>query len=191
MTGLLVGVMVLLVLLVMSFLGFAGFFIATYNNLVRLRNSVRNSMAQIDTQLQRRFDLIPNLEETVKGLVDHEMELLSTISDNRSSYMKAGSEVEKLAMNTQLTTTLNTLYSIAEAHPEIKTNANYLKLQEELAEAEDKVTFARQFYNDAVTIYNTKLQMFPSNLIARMFGFTEAELFDVDDVARDAQRVDF
>lgn len=191
MTGLLVGVMVLLVLLVVSFLGFAGFFIATYNNLVRLRNSVRNSMAQIDTQLQRRFDLIPNLEETVKGLVDHEMELLSTISDNRSSYMKAGSEVEKLAMNTQLTTTLNTLYSIAEAHPEIKTNANYLKLQEELAEAEDKVTFARQFYNDAVTIYNNKLQMFPSNLIARMFGFTEAELFDVDDVARDAQRVDF
>lgn len=191
MTGLLIGVLVLVVLLVLSFLGVLGFFAVTYNELVRLRNSVKNSMAQIDTQLQRRFDLIPNLEETVKGLVDHEMELLSNITDSRSSYLRADSEAEKLAMNTQLTTTLNTLYSIAETNPQIKTNTNYLKLQEELSEAEDKVTFARQFYNDAVTMYNNKLQMFPSNLIARMFGFCEAELFDVDDVAREPHQVDF
>ncbi len=191
MNGLLVGVLMLVVVLMLAFMGVLAFFAVTYNQLVRLRNSVKNSMAQIDTQLQRRFDLIPNLEETVKGLVDHERELLSTISDSRSSYIKAGSEAEKLAMNTQLTTTLNTLYSIAETHPEIKTNTNYLKLQEELAQAEDKVTFARQFYNDAVTIYNNKLQMFPSNLIARMFGFREAELFDADDVAIEAHQVDF
>lgn len=190
MTGLLVGALVLVAMMVGAFLGVAGFLAVTYNRLVRLKNSVNNSMAQIDIQLQRRFDLIPNLEETVKGLVDHETELLSNISDSRSSYMNAGSEAEKLAMNTQLTTTLNNLYSIVEARPELKSNANYLKLQEELSEAEDKVTFARQFYNDAVTIYNNSLQMFPSNLIARMFGFKEAELFDADDVARNTHKID-
>ncbi|MBQ9140724.1 MAG: LemA family protein [Lachnospiraceae bacterium] len=191
MSILLVGVLVLVAVLILSFLGVLSFFAITYNHLVRLRNSVKNAMAQIDAQLQRRFDLIPNLEETVKGLEDHELTLLSSIADSRSNYLSAGSEAEKLAMNTQLTSTLNSLYAVTKAHPELKTNSNYLKLQEELSEAEDKVTFARQFYNDAVTIYNNKLQMFPSNLIARMFGFTEAELFDVDDVARDAQRVDF
>lgn len=188
MNGLLVGVLAFVVALLLGFVGCVGFFIVTYNKLVRLRNSVKNSMAQIDTQLQRRFDLIPNLEETVKGLEDHEMELLTSIADSRSNYLSAGSEAEKLAMNTQLTTTLNAL---AKTYPKLKTNANYLKLQEELSEAEDKVTFARQFYNDAVTIYNNKLQMFPSNLIAKMFGFTEAELFDVDDITREAHHVDF
>ena len=190
MTGLLVGVFILVAALVLGFVGCLGFFAVTYNQLVRLRNSVKNSMAPIDTQLQRRFDLIPNLEETVKGLEEHEKELLLSITDSRSNYLKAGTEAEKLAMNTQLTTTLNNLYAVAEARPEIKSNATYLKLQEELAEAEDKVTFARQFYNDAVTIYNNKLQMFPRNLIARMFGFPEAELFDVDDVAREAHQID-
>lgn len=191
MTGLLVGALALVAALVLGFLGCLVFFMVTYNELVRLRNSVKNSMAQVDTQLQRRFDLIPNLEETVKGLEEHETELLTGIVDSRSSYMNAGTEAEKLAMNTRLTTTLNTLYATAENRPELSTNANYLKLQEELSEAEDKVAFSRQFYNDAVTIYNNKLQMFPSNLIAGLFGFTEAELFDVEEEAREAHQVDF
>lgn len=190
MTGLIVGGIILVILLLAAFLGVIVFFIVTYNNLVRLRNSVKNAMAQIDIQLQRRFDLIPNMEEAVKGLAEHEMKLLESITSSRSSYLRAGSEAEKLAMNTQLTTTLNALYSVVETRPELKTNVNYLKLQSELAEAEDKVTFARQFYNDAVTIYNNKLQMFPTNLIAGMLGFTEADLFDVDDEAREPQQID-
>lgn len=167
------------------------FVIVTYNNLVLLRNKVKNSFAQIDTQLQRRFDLIPNLVETVKGFATHEKELLENVAASRSGYMNATSNGEKLAMNNQLTSTLRSLFAVVESYPELKSNTNFLRLQDELSETEDKITYSRQFYNDAVTIYNNKIQMFPSNLVAGMFGFREEELFNTDDEAKEAPRVQF
>ena len=167
------------------------FVIVTYNNLVLLRNKVKNSFAQIDTQLQRRFDLIPNLVETVKGFATHEKELLENVAASRSGYMNATSNGEKLAMNNQLTSTLRSLFAVVESYPDLKSNTNFLRLQDELSETEDKITYSRQFYNDAVTIYNNKIQMFPSNLVAGMFGFREEELFNTDDEAKEAPRVQF
>lgn len=167
------------------------FVIVTYNNLVLLRNKVKNSFAQIDTQLQRRFDLIPNLVETVKGFATHEKELLENVAASRSGYMNATSNGEKLAMNNQLTSNLRSLFAVAESYPDLKSNTNFLRLQDELSETEDKITYSRQFYNDAVTIYNNKIQMFPSNLVAGMFGFREEELFNTDDEVKEAPRVQF
>lgn len=167
------------------------FVITTYNDLVRLRNKVKNAFAQIDTQLQRRFDLIPNLVETVKGFATHEKELLENVAASRSGYMNASSNGEKLAMNNQLTSNLRSLFAVAESYPELKANTNFLKLQDELSETEDKITYSRQFYNDAVTIYNNKIQMFPGNIVAGMFGFREEELFNTDDEAKEAPKVQF
>lgn len=177
-----VGAVVLLILI---------FVIATYNKLVTLRNKVKNSFAQIDAQLQRRFDLIPNLVETVKGFASHEKELLEKVATVRSGYMNAASNREKMEMDNQLTQSLKTLFAVAENYPELKSNTNFLQLQKELSETEDKVTYSRQFYNDSVTIYNSKIQMFPSNLIAGMFGFKEEELFRTVEEARTAPKVSF
>ena len=167
------------------------FVVSTYNELVRLKNKVKNSFAQIDTQLQRRFDLIPNLVETVKGYAAHEKELLEKVTANRAGFINAGTNGEKLEMGNQLTSTLKTLFAVAENYPELKANTNFIKLQDELSDTEDKVAFSRQFYNDAVTIYNSKLQMFPSNIIAGMFGFREEALFTSVEEAREAPKVQF
>lgn len=167
------------------------FVIGTYNNLVRLRNSVKNSFAQIDTQLQRRFDLIPNLVETVKGFAAHEKSLLENVTASRSGYLNASTNAAKIAMDNQLTSGLRALFMAAENYPQLKADVNFLKLQDELSETEDKVAYSRQFYNDAVTIYNNKLQMFPGNIIAKMFGFKEEDLFDSDDAAKNAPVVKF
>lgn len=167
------------------------FMISTYNTLVRARNNVRNSFAQIDTQLQRRFDLIPNLVETVKGFASHEKELFESIAASRSRYMNATSSEEKMAMNGQLTSELSRLFAIAESYPELKSNAGFLNLQEELEETEDKIAFSRQFYNDAVTMYNNKIQVFPNNIIAGMFGFMEEVLFMADEKAMEVPKVKF
>ena len=153
-----IGIVVLIIMVV--------FTIITYNNLVRLRNSVKNSFAQIDTQLQRRFDLIPNLVETVRGFAVHEKELLENVTASRNGYMNARSNQQKLAMSYQLSENLRSLLAVAENYPEVKANVNFMALQEELSETEDKIAFARQFYNDAVTIYNNKRQMFPGSLVA-------------------------
>ena len=188
MPGLIIGAVVLGVIIFFVILIFV---IITYNTLVRLRNNVKNSFAQIDTQLQRRFDLIPNLVETVKGFATHEKELLENVTASRSGYINASSNNEKLEMNNQLTSTLRTLFAVAENYPELKSNVNFLNLQEELSETEDKVAFSRQFYNDAVTIYNNKLQMFPNNIVAGIFGFKEEMLFNSDDSVRDTPKVKF
>ena len=181
------GVIILVVVLVVVIV----FVITTYNSLVQLRNKVKNAFAQIDTQLQRRFDLIPNLVETVKGYATHEKEVLENVTASRSGYMNASSNEQKLEMNNQLSSTLKTLFAVAENYPELKSNTNFLNLQEELSEIEDKVAYARQFYNDAVTIYNNKLQMFPSNVVAGVFGFKEEALFDAVADADTAPRVQF
>ncbi len=179
--------LIIVVILVVS----VGFVIATYNELVRLRNKVKNAFSQIDTQLQRRFDLIPNLVETVQGFASHEKELLENVTASRSGYINAGTNQEKLAMNNQLTAGLRSLFAVAESYPELKSNTNFLNMQEELSDTEDKIMYSRQFYNDAVTMYNNKIQMFPGSIIAGMFGFTEEELYDADEKANEVPRVKF
>lgn len=183
--------MIALIICIVIIVAIVAFVIVTYNELVRLRNSVKNSFAQVDTQLQRRFDLIPNLVETVKGFAAHEKELLENVTASRAGYMNAGSNEEKLAMSNQLTSNLRTLFAVAENYPEVKANVNFIRLQDELSETEDKVAFSRQFYNDAVTIYNNKLQMFPSNIVAGIFGFKEEALFNTEEEAKEAPRVQF
>ena len=165
--------------------------IATYNSLIQARNKVKNAFAQIDTQLQRRFDLIPNLVETVKGYASHEKELLENVTASRSGYMNATTAAEKMAADNQLTSTLKTLFAVSENYPELKANENFSKLQDDLKGTEDKVAFSRQFYNDSVTKYNDKLLMFPTNIIGSMFGFKEEELFKTDEAAKAAPKVQF
>lgn len=165
--------------------------IATYNGLIQARNKVKNAFAQIDTQLQRRFDLIPNLVETVKGYASHEKELLENVTASRSGYMNATTAAEKMAADNQLTSTLKTLFAVSENYPELKANENFSKLQDDLKGTEDKVAFSRQFYNDSVTKYNDKLLMFPTNIIGSMFGFKEEELFKTDEAAKAAPKVQF
>lgn len=190
--GAVVGIVIFLCILLAIVIGIVAFGIKVYNELVRLHNSVENSYAQIEVQLQRRFDLIPNLVETVKGFAAHEKELLENVTASRGSFMKATSGEEKLAANQQLTSNLRSLFVVAENYPELKANTNFLKLQEELSETEDKVQYSRQFYNDAVTIYNNKREMFPSSFIANMFGFKEEPLFGVqNEAAKEAPQVKF
>lgn len=165
--------------------------IATYNGLIQARNKVRNAFAQIDTQLQRRFDLIPNLVETVKGYAAHEKELLENVTASRSGYMNATTAAEKMAADNQLTSTLKTLFAVSENYPELKANENFSKLQDDLKGTEDKVAFSRQFYNDSVTKFNDKLLVFPTNIIGSMFGFKAEELFKTDEAAKVAPKVQF
>ena len=165
--------------------------IGVYNNLVQGRNKVKNAFAQIDTQLQRRFDLIPNLVETVKGYASHEKELLENVTKARSGYMAATTNAEKIDAENQLTSTLKTLFAVSENYPELKANENFSKLQDDLRGTEDKVAFARQFYNDSVTRYNDSLLIFPNNIIAGMFHFTEEALFKTEEEARVAPKVQF
>lgn len=190
--GAVIGIVIFLCILLAIIIGLVVFCIGIYNELVRLRNSVENSYAQIEVQLQRRFDLIPNLVETVKGFATHEKELLENVTASRSGYMKAGTGEEKLAMNQQLTSSLNSLFVVAENYPELKANTNFLKLQDELSETEDKVQYSRQFYNDAVTIYNNKREVFPNSMVANMFGFREEPLYTVQNEAvKEAPQIKF
>ena len=156
----------------------AGFGIKTYNDLVAKRNKVKNSWAHIDAQLQRRFDLVPNLVETVKGFAIHEHKVLEGVTSSLSEYMNAHNNKEKIAANEQLTTLLKSLYNVTENYPQLRSDVHFLQMQSALAEIEEDITYARQFYNDAVTIYNNKLMSFPSNIIAAKFNFKEETLFD-------------
>ena len=168
------------------------FIIATYNNLVTARQKVKNAWSQIDVQLQRRFDLIPNFIETVKGYMAHEEKLFTKITEIRTSWANAGTVNEKADLNNQLSGALKTIMAVSENYPDLKANQNFLDLQEELRNTENKISFSRQFYNDSVTIYNTQLEVFPSNLIAGWFKFTAEELFAAEsDEARKNVKVDF
>ena len=166
--------------------------IVIYNNLVTLRQRVQNAWSQIDVQLQRRFDLIPNLVETVKGYMTHENDTLTKVSELRSSWANAKTIEEKAELGNALTDTLKTIMAVAENYPDLKANQSFNSLQAELSETEDKIAYSRQFYNDTVTIYNTKLETFPSNIVAGMFGFKASTLFNVDnEEAKKAVKVDF
>ncbi len=166
--------------------------ISAYNGLVNARNQVKNGWAQIDVQLKRRFDLIPNLVETVKGYAKHEQETLEKVIKARNAAMGASSVEELAAKEGELRQTLRSLFALSENYPDLKANQNFLKLQDELSGTENKISFARQFYNDVVYRYNTRIQTFPTNIIAGMFHFTQEPLFEVDDPAeREAPQVKF
>lgn len=167
-------------------------FIVMYNNLVQARLKVKNAWSQIDVQLQRRFDLIPNLVDTVKGYMKHEEKVLTDIAQLRTAWANATTVEEKAGLENALSGTLKTIMAVSENYPELQANQNFSELQEELRNTENKISYARQFYNDSVTMYNTKLEMFPSNIIASMFNFKAESLFNVDnEEARKNVKVDF
>ena len=180
-----IGVIVLLVLV-------ASYVVSTYNKLVNLRNGVKDQWSQIDIQLKRRFDLIPNLVETVKGYAKHEEETLTKVTELRTSWAGATTIDEKAKLNDQLSDTLKTIMAVSENYPDLKANQNFSELQEELRNTENKIAYARQFYNDSTTMYNTKIQLFPTNIIAGMFNFREEDLFKAEsEEARKNVKVDF
>ena len=150
-----------------------------YNSLVQARLRVDNAWAQIDTQLKRRFDLIPNLIETVKGYAAHESETLEKVVEARNTYTKATDAKTKAEADNMLTSSLKSIFALAEGYPELKANENFLAMQEELASTENKIAYSRQFYNDAVQMYNTQVLSFPKNIIAGMFGFTQRNFFEI------------
>lgn len=169
-----------LIILVALLLLVGIFFISTYNGLVKLRQRVQNAWSQIDVQLRRRYDLIPNLVNTVKGYAAHEKETFEKITQARNMAISAGTVSEQSQAENMLTGALRSLFAVAEAYPELKANTNFQQLQSELSDTENKISFARQFYNDTVQKLNTKIELFPTNLIAGMLGFTHADYFNLE-----------
>ncbi len=169
-------------------------FLAIYNGLVRRRNQVKNSWAQIDVQLKRRYDLIPNLVETAKGYMKHERETLEAVTNarNLAQQLSSAGAGERAKAEGELSSVLSRLLAVVENYPDLKANQNFLALQEELASTENKISFSRQFYNDSVLKYNNQTQMFPSNIVASMTGFKASEFFEVTLAAeREAPKVSF
>ncbi len=157
------------------------FVIGIYNRLVTLRNRCDNSWAQVDVQLRRRYDLIPNLVETVKGYAKHEREVFQKVTEARSQAINAGTVKDQGVAENMLSGALKSLFAVVENYPDLKANQNFLMLQEELAGTEGKIAYARQFYNDNVMQFNLKQQVFPSNIIASMFNFKEKEYFEIEE----------
>ena len=166
--------------------------VSVYNGLISSRQKVENAWSQIDVRLQRRFDLIPNFVETVKGYMTHESETFEKIAKLRTSWANTSSVGEKAKLDGELSGALKTIMAVSENYPELKANQNFSELSEELRNTENKISFSRQFYNDTVTMYNTKLQVFPSKIIAGMFNFKARDLFKAEsDEARRNVKVDF
>jgi LemA protein len=183
-----VAVIVIIVVLVVLGIILAGM----YNSLVKRRNQVDNAWSQIDVQLKRRHDLIPNLVEAVKDYMSYEQETLTNVTNARAAAIQAGNagpQAQAEAENA-LTGTLKSLFAVVENYPDLKANQNVLSLQEELTATENKISFARQFYNDSVLTYNNKIQMFPSNIIAGMFNFTTRQFFEAPAGDREVPTVD-
>ena len=185
-----IGVWIIIAIIVLLIL----FMIGMYNAMVRYRNQVKNAWSQIDVQLKRRHDLIPNLIETVKGYMNHERQTLEAVTQARTQAVNVsgGSVADQAQAENMLSKTLRSLFAVSENYPNLKANQNFLALQEELTSTENKISFARQFYNDAVMAFNNKIQTFPANMMAGMFGFKEAESFELEAPAeREAPKVDF
>lgn len=177
-------VLVLIAVLILAVIGI-------FNRLVILRNRCRNAWHQIDVQLKRRYDLIPNLIETVKGYASHERELFEKVTEARAKAIQAQGVKEQAEAENFLSSTLKTLFAVAENYPELKANQNFMMLQEELAGTESKIAYARQFYNDCVMTYDNALQVFPSNIFASIFGFQPAEYFEIEEGEKEAVKVKF
>jgi len=167
------------------------FVIFLYNSLIRLRNQVKNSWAQIDVQLKRRNDLIPNLVETVKGYMKHEKTTLENITKARSAIMSAQGVEETAKASNMLSDTLKSLFAVAENYPDLKANQNFMQLQEEITGTENKIAYSRQHYNDIVMVFNTKIQTFPNNMFANMLNFKEETMFEATEEERKNVKVKF
>lgn len=176
--GIIIGIIVLIVILL-------------YNSLIRLKNQVENSFAQIDVQLKRRNDLIPNLIETVKGYMKHEKTILENITKARASIMDAEAPKEKAKASNKISETLKSLFAVAENYPDLKANQNFLQLQEEITGTENKIAYARQHYNDIVMKFNTKIQMFPTSIFANMLNFKEEQFFETPEEEKEPVKVKF
>jgi len=177
-----VGVIVVLLVLV---------FIVMYNSLVRLRNRIDNAWSQIDVQLKRRYDLIPNLVESVKGYAAHEKGTFEAVTQARAAAINAQGPAEQAQAENMLSGALKSMFAVAEAYPDLKANQNFLNLQEELTSTEDRIAYSRQFYNDSVLSYNNKIQTLPSSMIAGMFNFEKREYFEGDPEATGPVKVEF
>jgi LemA protein len=177
-------VLAILVLLVL-------YVIVSYSSLVRVRNRTDDSWSQIDVQLRRRYDLIPNLVETVKGYAAHERQTFEAVTQARTQGMNAQGVAEQAQAENMITGALKSLFAVAEAYPELKANQNFLALQEELTATEGRISYARQFYNDTVLKLNTKVQTLPTNILAGMFGFKTRDYFEADDTSRGPVTVQF
>lgn len=168
-----------------------GMFMVVYNGLITRRNKVKNAWAQIDVQLKRRFDLIPNLVETVKGYAKHEKETLEEVIKARNTYVNASTTEEAIKGNNEVVGALSRLFALAESYPELKANENFKHLQTELSSVEDKIGYSRQFYNDTVMMYNNFKQIFPNNIISAMFNFKDELFFQAEETERNNVQVKF
>lgn len=183
--------MTALIILIVIIVLLAVYAVSAYNGFVTLRNRVKNAWAQIDVQLKNRADLVPNLVETVKGYATHEKETFDRIVQGRSGVMNAETPEEAMEANDMLSQGLNRLMVVVESYPELKANSNFMALQGDLRDLEDKIRYTRQFYNDTVLKFNTKIQTFPNNIMAGIFGFKEEVFFRADDGDRSAPTVQF
>lgn len=181
MLGIIFGIIILLIIITISY----------QNRFVKLHERVKNSWSQIEVQLQKRLDLIPNLVETVKGYATHEKETLEKVTSARTRYMSAGTVDEKMAANGEISGLLSRLMVVSEQYPDLKANVNFLELQKELKDIESKIGFARQFYNDTVTSYNQSIKMIPGSIFAGIFNFREEPLFKATEGANEAPKVKF
>ena len=180
----------LIVLVVIAILGFG--LIGIYNGLVKLKNKAEEGWSDIDTQLKRRYDLIPNMVETVKGYAKHESSTLEEVTKARNMAMSATTPEQKAQAENMLAGTLKTLFAVAEAYPELKANQNFMDLQATLKEVEEHIQLSRRYYNATVRDFNTKIEVFPNNLLAGMFGFTKKQFFEIENAAeRENVKVSF
>ena len=180
--GIIIGAIVLLLVI---------YVVATYNSLITLRNRVKDQWSQIDVQLKRRFDLIPNLVETVKGYAKHEKETLDAVINARNMFNNAKTPEQEMEANDMLTGVVSKLFALSESYPDLKANTNFLSLQGDLKDTEDKIAYAREFYNDTVLTLNNKIEMFPSNVIAGMFKFEKEKFFEIKEEQKEAINVKF
>lgn len=183
--------MIFLIIIVVILVLIAVYLVAQYNGLIKLKNRVEAAWAQIDVQLKRRYDLIPNLVETVKGYASHESDTLESVIQARNMAMGATGAHDQAEAENMITGALKSIFALSEAYPDLKANENFRDLQEELTSTEDKIAFSRQFYNDVVRRFNTKIQSFPTVVIANSMGFTEREYFEADDDSRGSVQVEF
>lgn len=182
MIGIVIGVIVLILIF---------WFVATYNGLVKLRNKKDDQWSQIEVQLKRRADLIPNLVETVKGYAKHEKGTLEDVIKARNTYLSAKTPEEEMKASGEITGALSKLFALAESYPELKANEGFLKLQDDLKDTEDKISYSRQFYNDSVLTYNNKVEMVPSNIVANITGFKKGTFFEADEKDKETPKVSF
>ncbi|MGQ0534667.1 MAG: LemA family protein [Methanobacteriota archaeon] len=185
-TGLILGIVLVAVVLLLVL-----WYVGTYNGIIRAENRIDNAWSQIDVQLKRRVDLIPNLVETVKGYAKHERETFEKVTAARAALVSARSPGEAMDANNMLTGALKSLFAVAEAYPTLKADKNFLELQDELTHTENKVAFARQYYNDSVLDYNNSVETMPSSVVAGMMGRKERPMFAVPPEAREAPKVSF